>query len=818
MIEPASIPEFTGDLKQLDKDVSGLRGDAITIRDGGMDVYSRFQMLEGFYKAPEADQLLSSTWPVATKADAFASDLESVADALDTLASEIRPLVKRLVRLKADAFTFVASVEGDDDWTEDEDKVDRHQQLWDDVNAAVAAFQEAERKASTTISGLVGGPKFVADDGSHTQNRKKMMYGYDLDALDQAKELPWGSPVSQTYDALDFGHHFKSFAWDGIVVDNIWGGLKGLKTLTGFDGGDNASKAWSHLGDIAGGIGQYSMKPYDMLMDWTIGEDKESPEEVRQKQAAKDFGKSLVAWDMWDENPARASGTVVFNALTLGAAPAASGIKGGKIGAAAQGAAKIGEYLDPLSAAFKVGGKATSSLPKLSELTANIRALDNAPDAHRLHSQIELSDGSRVRIEDGAFIRVDADGNPIHDTPHQEPRAEQQTSQHEGAPAQRELAEVGASSRAPGSHVGRGESASPRHDAPPSSRENASGEIPARRGTTGGVDGLDAPRSSHADLSDGSGSHHQGGSGAHGEGRGDHNGGVGRGRALTEHEKLMRRQVDRANNEPGYFEKYYKNNGNRIRLSRVDESGFTPPQLVWDARTKSWIAASDAPPPIPERYVEGADRAGDADSLSGSNTLKDLDEAAAKRHSAISADTAAEKTLQKAKETLAAHDSPANRKALDAAQAAHRPLHKAMSDAAEKYGEAIAQHHVIPERYANAKREILDGPANGNDQFDQVWRRRGGGYVVIEAKSNVKTELGARNLPNGKRVAQGTREYFDDILREMRERGRKNRNERRLAKELEDALDQGKLDYILVKGKVSGGKYAGYHMRKFDIS
>ena len=134
----------------------------------------------------------------------------SVADALDTLASEIRPLVKRLARLKADAFTFVASVEGDDDWTEDEDKVDRHQQLWDDVNASVAAFQEAERKASTTISGLVGGPKFVADDGSHTQNRKKVMYGYDLDALDQAKELPWGSPVSQTYDALDFGHHFKS--------------------------------------------------------------------------------------------------------------------------------------------------------------------------------------------------------------------------------------------------------------------------------------------------------------------------------------------------------------------------------------------------------------------------------------------------------------------------------------------------------------------------------------------------------------------------------------------------------------------------------
>ncbi|MFD0494767.1 hypothetical protein [Streptomyces rhizosphaericus] len=818
MIDPASIPEFTGDLEQLDKDVSGLRGDAITIRDGGMHAHSRFQMLEGFYTAPEAGQLFASTWPAAVKADAFAGDLEKVADALDTFAYEIRPLVKRLKQLKADAFAFVDSVEGDDDWTEDEGKVDRHQQLWDGVNAAVAAFQEAERKASTTISGLVGGPKFLADDGSHTRNRKQVMYGYDLDSLQQAKELPWGSPVSQTYDALDFGHHFKSFVWDGLVVDNIWGGLKGLKTLTGLDGGDAAGKAWGHLGDVVGGIGQYTIKPYDAFMDWAFGEDQDSPDEARQKQAAKDFGKSLVAWDMWSENPARASATVVFNGLTLGAVPAARVIKGGKAGAAAQGAAKIGEYLDPLSATFKVGGKAASSLPKLSELTANTRALDNVAGSNRLHSHIELSAGSRVRIEDGAFIRLDADGNPVHDTPRQEPRADQRAAQHEAAPKQRELAEIGANSRTPGSHVGRGDSASPTHDAPPSSRDNGSGGIPARRGITGGVDGLDAPRSSHAGLNDGSGPHHPGGSDAHGEGRGDHNGSADRGKALTEQEKIVRRQVDRANNEPGYFEKYYKNNGNRIRLSRVDESGFTPPQLVWDARTKSWIAASDAPPPLPERYIDGADRTGNADSLSGSEALKDLDKAAAKRHSAISADKTAEETLQKAKEALAAQDSLSNRKALAAAQAAHRPLHKAMSDAAEKYGEAIAQHHVIPERYPNAQREVLDGPANGNDQFDQVWRRHDGGYVVIEAKSNVRTELGARNLPSGKRVAQGTREYFDDILREMRERGKKNRNELRLADELEDALDQGKLDYILVKGKVSGGKYAGYHMRKFDIS
>ncbi|MFF4484287.1 hypothetical protein ACFY1A_45965 [Streptomyces sp. NPDC001520] len=507
MIDPASIPEFTGDLEQMDKDVSGLRGDAITIRDGGMHAHSRFQMLEGFYTAPEAGQLFASTWPAAVKADAFAGDLEKVADALDTFAYEIRPLVKRLKQLKADAFAFVDSVEGDDDWTEDEGKVDRHQQLWDGVNAAVAAFQEAERKASTTISGLVGGPKFLADDGSHTRNRKQVMYGYDLDSLEQAKELPWGSPVSQTYDALDFGHHFKSFVWDGLIVDNIWGGLKGLKTLTGLDGGDAAGNAWGHLGDVVGGIGQYTIKPYDAFMDWAFGEDQDSPDEARQKQAAKDFGKSLVAWDMWSENPARASATVVFNGLTLGAVPAARVIKGGKAGAAAQGAAKVGEYLDPLSATFKMGGKAASSLPKLSELTANARALDNVPGSHRLHSQIELSDGSRVRIEDGAFIRLDADGNPVHDTPRQEPRADQGASQHQGAPAQREPAVVGGHSGAEAIHSGRtsGEGVGPvtdkasdgshhdspspsaNHDVPHSSGHTETGD--SRSGSGGGASG-----------------------------------------------------------------------------------------------------------------------------------------------------------------------------------------------------------------------------------------------------------------------------------------------------------------------------------------
>ncbi|MER5968660.1 hypothetical protein ABT112_02760 [Streptomyces sp. NPDC002055] len=485
MIEPGGIYQFTGNLEQLEKDVSALRSNAIGIRNGGLHVHSRFQMLEAHYKAPEADQLLASTLPVSQKADAFATDLEAVADALDTYAYEVRPLVKRLAQLKADALAFVDSVEGKDDWTEDEDKVDRHQKLLDGVNSAVTAFQEAERRAASKISALVGGPKFVVDDGSHTQNRKEVMYGYGLDVLGQAKELPWGSPVAQTYDALDIGHHLKSFFWDGIVVDNIVAGVQGLGRLVGIGG--SASDAWSQLGDIAGGVGQYTAAPYEALMELALGEAPEDPDVTRQKEAAREFGKALVAWDMWGENPTRASATVAFNALTFGAGPLAIAAKGGKAGTAAKTAAtaaKVGEYIEPLSAAFKIGGKTASSLPKMSEVTAKIQAAFETSAPQRLHSDLELN-GARVRIQDGEFIRVDADGNPIKDTPKRELGAHERAGQHDGA-SERELAGVGASSHRSGATAAHSENPTPRasHTAPPTDPRDGHAIPPSDHGAS----------------------------------------------------------------------------------------------------------------------------------------------------------------------------------------------------------------------------------------------------------------------------------------------------------------------------------------------
>ncbi|MGJ3559697.1 hypothetical protein ACR6C2_17170 [Streptomyces sp. INA 01156] len=42
--------------------------------------------------------------------------------------------------------------------------------------------------------------------------------------------------------------------------------------------------------------------------------------------------------------------------------------------------------------------------------------------------------------------------------------------------------------------------------------------------------------------------------------------------------------------------------------------------------------------------------------------------------------------------------------------------------------------------------------------------------------------------------------------------------ERTLAEDLQKALDDGKVDYILVKADFNGPAYAGYQMKQFDLT
>ncbi|MFD7169720.1 scabin-related ADP-ribosyltransferase [Streptomyces violascens] len=416
MIEPSGIPQFLGNLDQLDKDISALRTDATGVRNGGKDVHSRFQALAGVYKAPEAEQLLGTTRPVMDKAETFAQNLETVADALETFSVEARPLAKQLAQLKSDALAFVDSVDGKHDWTYDEDKVNRHQELMDGVSAAESAFRDAENRAASKISAIVGGPKFVYDDGSHTSNAQTVMYGYSPDSLQHAEKLPWGTPESESHHLWEIDYFAKNYVWDGFLAGGAGDMFEGLGHLFGIGG--SASEAWGGIKDVVTGIGLYTAAPYDWVMDHTIGPAAPDPEEEHAKAATREFFKGLVAWDDWKDNPSKAAGIVTFNfgtgligGVLRGAGKAGeAGEAASKASRAATAAANLITYLDPVAAGLKVGGMAVSKMPSVAELASRIRI---GSGADHIHSVWELNDGSKVVIKDGEFIPYGKDGKPI---------------------------------------------------------------------------------------------------------------------------------------------------------------------------------------------------------------------------------------------------------------------------------------------------------------------------------------------------------------------------------------------------------------------
>ncbi|MFE7662559.1 hypothetical protein [Streptomyces celluloflavus] len=281
-------------------------------------------------------------------------------------------------------------------------------------------------------------------------------------------------------------------------------------------------------------------------------------------------------------------------------------------------------------------------------------------------------------------------------------------------------------------------------------------------------------------------------------------------------EQIEEIQVYRANHEPGYFKDYYKGGehlGDRKNLELTDESGFTPPQLTRLSEDGPFILAKDTPAPPTPHYVDADYIRMRADSVTSPSRLNILHEAAQDRHFAVQWDNLVEGWKAEAAEAHKLHPTLESEGLWGEAKGTYRESHEQMGDLTEKFGEKAAEHHFIAEHYPDFNKQTLLGPRNGNDQFDQVWKHEDGRMVVIEAKSSTLTRLGPRTLPNGRKVSQGSREYFFDIIRMMKKRGEVD-----VVRDLEKALADGKLEYVVVKGERNVGTYTGLQYRRFDIS
>ncbi|MEI5033461.1 hypothetical protein RB201_13400 [Streptomyces sp. S1A(2023)] len=400
-IDPSGIPVFTGDLAVLDQKVTALAGDGENIATAAGDIHSSFGGLQAFYKAPEADQLFATTQPVAHRGAALKGDVARIAGALGAYADDAQPLVAKLQRLKREASAFLDEANADDKWREDGDLVEENNRRRDEIAETWAAFQAVERACYNKIITLVpDGKPLKTDDGSGG----KSMYGYDAEAMKQAKGLPWGDPVKESTPWWQVHEH----AWDfgkGFVVDGVWATVKGLGTLVGTEGWDSMKQAWGGLAHLSIGVsitlatagagGTYLLTtPEEELPSWLRD----------SSRAMKETGKALIAYDQWGENPARAGGAVTFNVLTTvftgGAGGAASGA--GKAAAAAKAlsiANKAGRYADPTTYLFKGAG---AGLTKISDVMAGLRGTGNVEIPPLPPGAITLPDGG-FKLADGTL-------------------------------------------------------------------------------------------------------------------------------------------------------------------------------------------------------------------------------------------------------------------------------------------------------------------------------------------------------------------------------------------------------------------------------
>ncbi|MFE2327565.1 hypothetical protein ACFXD5_27205 [Streptomyces sp. NPDC059385] len=406
-VDPAEVPIFTGDFAQLDLKVKAISAGGAAISTATSDVHSSFGGLSAFYQAPEADQLFATTKPVADLGLKLSSDMCTIAGALGTYARDAEPIAKRLDSLKKEAEAFRTKVASDEHWDRDGDLIDENLERRNRIAEAWGQFQDVERTAHAKIVALVGGTPLTKDDGSHG----KGMYGYDAEAMKQAKTLPWGEAVEEDIPAWQIWEH----AWEftkGFFVDGVWGTLKGLGGLVGLQGWDTFKQSWTGLAKLATGLAIISIPGAGPLF-MAVPDDK-LPTWVRDSRTAlKETGKALLAWDQWSSNPGRAAGAVTFNVITTiatgGSGSAAAGAgKAGAVAKALSAAGKVGHYVDPMTYVFKGAG---AGISKIGDVMAGLKGLGKVEvPSINIDNAIALPEGS-IHLPDGTIHLPD--GTPI---------------------------------------------------------------------------------------------------------------------------------------------------------------------------------------------------------------------------------------------------------------------------------------------------------------------------------------------------------------------------------------------------------------------
>lgn len=787
-------PIFRGDMGAVSAGADTMTSGAGQFTTQGQQVHTTWQAIGAYYVAPESGQLLAATAPVVAATAQLSTLATNAATALKKFAEQVlqlrvkgEELKQRAAELDRMIAASVSSMLSDNPVLSNVNLVfgGALTAQGDALNAAGDALVKAaldllelyETEERNCVNGINPEANLKQDNGDGDQEPNE--YGYSADAMYEAYLSPGGSP---------WGTARGNPSLVGGIADGVIKMGEGIWAL--FTDEQARAQTLRMLGGVV-----HTFSPLAHVVNGVMGANSPlmSTEDAVKETAG--FLKGLVASDEWQRNPGNALGQTVFNIGSM-FVPGPKVIK--PVGGALMKAANIGLHgLGELR--LKVADLAARAGNAILDTKVSVPKYLSLP---------------RLALPDGGSIRV--------------PHLDMTTPKRIGDlfPSTRD--------KTPGGTAPRFD-----EDAPSASPRKNLDDGPRRPAE---LDPVPAPR--RPDVGDGPAPHRPGDSGGAPPPRQP---GAPDGAPIPRTSaEIAADRVHRANTDQAWFEKHYNADGHRKKASLTID-GEPLPKLRLDhdydplnptpEHPAKWFNPEDGPPPLPAKYKQGAEfnLSRSPDTVPPANRAK-IDEVVAARERALEADRAAEAKLSKAvddleaakkasdaaKGELDARGSPEARAAYDealrrqndaaaahaAAKEAHRGPHADMTNASEAFGDTVAARVAIPENFNVVER--LDDGARGSGRFDQIYKTADGRIVVVEAKS-VFAKLGER-LHGKRRVQQGTPEYFDEILKAMR-----NRGESDLVVQLEDALDQGKIDYVVVRAKANNGVYSGYDMAHFDI-
>lgn len=375
IVKVGEIPYTDVDLTGITSGAKELRTVASAVRDGTADIVTAWQPISGVYSGPADEQLYAVMTPIGPHGTSFGDNLDTAAKALDDFVTEVTPIIAKLKsyvtrgnQLHRDVAAFTpgtmtteyghsATVES---WDQDETLTDENNAIINGVAAQVVAYQAAERTCANTIRGLSGLSPLhaISADG------KDDGLGYGYKELPAGTKLPWGAASDRKESCSEKTVDFLPNMVKGVVVDGIWGTVKGLGTLIGVDGTgfhwETAGASWSGILALTG----FNTK--------TMQKDPEL-----QRESWTELLKATVGWDEWGKDPGRAFGQALWGigSLVIPIAGEAGKVgAAGKVGEVAGAVGKAGKYLDLVDAGAWVSKGLTAVLPKLGDLKGIITA------------------------------------------------------------------------------------------------------------------------------------------------------------------------------------------------------------------------------------------------------------------------------------------------------------------------------------------------------------------------------------------------------------------------------------------------------------